>query len=47
MASRTELAEQIDSMLHVLSDETDFLPEMEACWADTPEVNRDVFYLEW
>ena len=47
MASRAELAEQIDTMLRVLGDEADFLPEMAACWNETSEVSRDVFYLEW
>ncbi len=45
--SPAEPTERIANDLRVLGAETASLPEVAAYWADEPEVNRDVYYLEW
>ena len=47
MFSPAEPTERIANDLRVLGAETASLPEMAAHWADEPEVNRDVYSLEW
>ena len=47
MATAAEVTRRIDTDLRVLDAEIDFLPEMAAGWAEEPDVNRDVYYLEW
>lgn len=40
-------AERIDSNLHAVSAEADFLPDLAALWDGETDLQRDVFYLEW
>ena len=47
MATTSNLPQRIETALHGVTAETDFLPELAAFWEDESEVNRYVWYVEW
>lgn len=47
MATATEVAERIDSGLHALIAEVEWLPHVEAEWANYSDLNRASFSLDW
>ena len=47
MATTSELTQRIETVLHGVTAETDFLPELAAFWEDESDANRYVWYVEW
>ncbi len=47
MATTSNLTQRIETVLHGVTAETDFLPELAASWEDESDVNRYVWYVEW
>jgi hypothetical protein len=47
MATPSNRTERIEIVLHGVTAETDFLPELAASWEDESDANRYVWYIEW
>ncbi len=47
MATTSELTQRIETVLHGVTAETGFLPELADFWEDESDANRYVWYVEW